>query len=67
MNVIIERLDGARPVWLCEKLGRDWGAGRFGGWTDEREKATVYKRGEAEEHLAGALMHMAPYCKVVAR
>lgn len=66
-EVLIERVDGARPVWLSEKLGRDWGAGRYGGWADDRSQATVYTTSEAERLLEHPLMHVAPYCKVVAK
>lgn len=64
-EVIIERSDGPRKTYLSEKIGRDFAAGRYGGWADEREKATVYTQEEADKILSGALMHIAPYCKVV--
>lgn len=64
-EVVIERTDSAQPTWLSEKLGRDWGAGQYGGWTSERDKATTYQRYEAERLLEHPLMHVAPYCKVV--
>lgn len=64
-EVLIERIDGARPTWLSEKLGRDWGAGKYGGWANERDQATVYTRETAEKLLEHSLMHVAPFCKVV--
>lgn len=64
-EVLIERIDGPKSTWLSEKLGRDWGAGQYGGWTDDRSQATVYPQHEAERILEHPLMHVAPYCKVV--
>jgi len=64
-EVLIERIDGARPTWLSEKLGQDWGAGKYGGWASERDQATVYTRDTAEKLLEHPLMHVAPFCKVV--
>lgn len=62
---LIERIDGPRKTWLSEKIGRDFAAGKYGGWADERSKATEYTQEDAEAILSGALMHIAPYCTVV--
>ncbi len=61
---IIERSGDAQPSYLSEKIGRDFAA-PFGGWTTERDKATVYMPEAAEAVLAGPLAHVAPFCKVV--
>ncbi len=64
---IIERIGDVAPVYLSERLGRDYGAGQYGGWTAEREKATEYTCEEAEAIIAKHLPYQAPFCKVVSK
>lgn len=60
---LIERIDGAAPSYLSEKIGRDFGS-PLGGWTADRASATPYSSEKAEQLLAGPLAHIAPHCKV---
>jgi hypothetical protein len=63
---IIERSGDVMPSYLSEKIGRDYGA-PYGGWTNERELATVYTESRANEILRGPLSHVAVFCKVVTK
>jgi hypothetical protein len=62
---IIELTNSARPMFYSDKLGRDWGS-PSGGWVEEREKATVMEEYKAQDLLYTALVHVAPFCRVVA-
>lgn len=64
---IIERIGDVAPVYLSEKLGRDYGAGQYGGWTTERDQATEYTQEQAEAIIANHLPYQSPFCKVVAK
>lgn len=61
---IIERSGDAQPTYLSEKIGRDFGS-PYGGWTTDREQATVYVMQDALELMERPLANMAPFCKVV--
>lgn len=62
---IIERSGDAVPSYFSRKIGRDFGQPN-GGWTSERDKATVFEsENEAQELLDHGLAHVAPFCKVV--
>jgi hypothetical protein len=61
---IIERSGDAMPSYFSRKIGRDFGQPN-GGWTAERDKATVMSEHEAQQLLDSALAHVAPFCKVV--
>lgn len=49
--VIIERSDGAQPLYLSRKLGRDFGQPN-GAWTADRAAATRMSRDEAVHALS---------------
>jgi hypothetical protein len=61
---IIERSGDAQPTYLSEKIGRDFGS-PYGGWTTDREQATVYELADAMELMERPLANIAPFCKVV--
>lgn len=61
---VIERTDSPQPLYFSEKIGRDF-AQPNGGWTGERDKATVMAAEVAEERLRTSLAQLAPSCKVV--
>jgi len=61
---VIERTDTTQPQWLSEKIGRDFGAGKYGGWAAALDGATRYTVDEAEAILVGPLAHLAPFCKI---
>ena len=62
---IIELTNSAQPQFFCEKIGRDYGS-PTGGWTQERDKATVMPEARAQALMDGALHSVAPFCRVVA-
>lgn len=62
---VIENSSGPAALYLSEKVGRDFGAGQYGGWTEHIDQATRYTEEKAKEILDGALAHVAPSCKVV--
>ena len=61
---VIERLDSAPPLFFSRKIGRDFGQPN-GGWTGERDLATVMTIQEADQLLESGLANDAPFCKVV--
>lgn len=62
---IIEKLDSAPREFYSEKIGRDYGASF--GWTNDPAEATKFEsEAEAQKLLDGALLMVAPFCKVVA-
>lgn len=64
---VIERSGDALPSYLSEKIGRDFGT-PYGGWTDDKDQATVYDTPEkAQSLIDGTLGHVAPFCRVVAK
>lgn len=63
---VIERSGDARPTYLSEQVGRDFGS-PYNGWVSEIDRATEYQKDQAEQLLAGPLAHLAPFCKVVAK
>lgn len=62
--VILERLDGARPLFLSQKLGRDFGQ-PMGAWTPDRAAATRMDASQAEDVLQGIPPDEALVCKAV--
>jgi hypothetical protein len=62
--VVIERFDGAAPTYLSEKLGMDYGAGRYGGWANDMAQATRYTRENAQALLEKTIAFVAPHCRL---
>lgn len=63
---VIARVDEGQPVYFSEKIGRDFGQ-PSGGWTTDKDKATVMTKAEAEGRLEKGLAPLAPFCKVVTK
>lgn len=61
---IIEMLSSAQPMYFSEKLGRDFGQ-PTGGWTAERDQATVMTEQKATQLVEGPLALSGQFCKVV--
>lgn len=62
---VIEMSGSAQPQYLSEKIGRNFGS-PYGGWSADINEATVYPTRETAEALFdNALVHCAPFCKVI--
>ena len=67
VGYLIERSGDVLPAYLSEKVGRDYGS-PFGGWVNEKERATVYETVDfAQSLIDGPLNHVGPHCRVVPR
>ena len=61
---IIEAINMAQPSYFSEKIGRDFGS-PMGGWSPEREDATVMTEARAQQLLDGPLATFAANARVV--
>jgi len=61
---VIEMSGSAVPQYLSEKIGRNFGS-PYGGWTADINEATEYEKEAAEALFDKALVHVAPFCKVI--
>lgn len=49
---LIERHTDGMLVWFCPKIGRDCGAGNYGGWTvDANEALSFARKVDAQEFI----------------
>ena len=63
---IIEMMNSAQPMFFSEKVGRDNGS-PAGGWSKDRDDATVMDESQATRLLETSLLSVAPFCQVVAK